>query len=91
MLATGPVLLSPDPRLKVEKHGGSLSLGYLVMMVLPLGGASSLVISGLTEQDAGDYVCQISLLGGLLSVQHSLDVLGEWWCSAVSMVMITSQ
>lgn len=48
-----------------------------MLTMLPLGGSSSLVISGLREEDAGDYVCQISLLDGILSVQHSLDILGQ--------------
>jgi len=59
VLATGPLLLSPDPRIAVDHKGGS----------------SSLVISSLREGDAGEYVCQISLLGGMLAVRHNLDVL----------------
>ena len=37
---------------------------------------SRLEISSLRDSDAGEYVCQLSLLTGLLSVQHTLDVLG---------------
>jgi len=59
VLATGPVLVSPDPRLRIEEHGGK----------------STLVISSLTEKDAGEYVCQLSLMDGILSVQHTLDIL----------------
>ena len=40
------------------------------------GGVSRLEISSLRDSDAGEYVCQLSLLTGLLSVQHTLDVLG---------------
>ena len=40
------------------------------------GGVSRLEISSLRDSDAGDYVCQLSLLAGLLSLQHTLDVLG---------------
>jgi len=58
-LVTGSVLVSPDPRLSVEEHGGT----------------SSLVISSVTEQDAGEYVCQLSTLDGIISVQHSLDIM----------------
>ena len=60
VLATGSVKLSPDPRLSVSSLGGS---------------STSLVISSLTDSDAGQYVCQVALLDGLLSVSHSLDVL----------------
>ena len=40
------------------------------------GGVSRLEISTLRDSDAGEYVCQLSLLTGLLSLQHKLDVLG---------------
>ena len=41
------------------------------------GGVSRLEISSLRDSDAGEYVCQLSLLTGLLSLQHTLDVLGS--------------
>lgn len=59
VLATGHLVVSADPRISVEKHSG----------------VNSLVIKHITEHDAGDYVCQISILNDILSVQHTLDVL----------------
>jgi len=59
VLATGKTKLSPDPRISVHQKGG----------------VSRLEISSLRDSDAGEYVCQLSLLTGLLSVQHTLDVL----------------
>lgn len=59
VLATGKTKLSPDPRISVHQKGG----------------VSRLEISSLRDSDAGDYVCQLSLLAGLLSLQHTLDVL----------------
>jgi len=59
VLATGKTKLSPDPRISVHQKGG----------------VSRLEISSLRDSDAGEYVCQLSLLTGLLSLQHTLDVL----------------
>ena len=47
------------------------------LKVSTAGGVSRLEISSLRDSDAGEYVCQLSLLTGLLSLQHTLDVLGS--------------
>lgn len=59
VLATGPNVVSADPRVSVEKHSG----------------INILNIRDIGEQDAGEYVCQISIPNDILSVQHSLNVL----------------
>ena len=46
VLATGHLVVSADPRISVEKHSG----------------VNSLVIKHITEQDAGEYVCQVGFL-----------------------------
>ena len=75
VLATGHLVVSADPRISVEKHSG----------------VNTLVIKHISEHDAGEYVCQvciyypvfvfylffqISILNDILSVKHTLDVLG---------------
>ena len=78
VLATGHLVVSADPRISVEKHSG----------------VNTLVIKHISQQDAGEYVCQvsiyyrqyllfifhtlfqISILNDILSVKHTLDVLG---------------
>ena len=83
MLATGPNVVSADPRVSVEKHSG----------------INILNIRDIGEQDAGEYVCQvremvltserkreskpyflfqISIPNDILSVQHTLNVLGMY-------------
>ena len=83
MLATGPNVVSADPRVSVEKHSG----------------INILNIREIGEQDAGEYVCQvrkmvstserkresqpyflfqISIPNDILSVQHTLNVLGMY-------------
>lgn len=59
VLATGAVVVSADPRVSVQAGRDQ----------------TTLVINRITEQDAGEYVCQISVLNDILSVQHSLNVL----------------
>lgn len=59
VLATGHLVVSADPRISVEKHSG----------------VNTLVIKHISEHDAGEYVCQISILNDILSVKHTLDVL----------------
>merc|ERR1719228_1857801 len=59
VLVTGHLVVSADPRISVEKHNG----------------VNSLVIKHISEHDVGEYVCQISILNDILSVQHTLDVL----------------
>ena len=79
VLATGHLVVSADPRISVEKHSG----------------VNTLVLKHISEQDAGEYVCQvntyycqnqavifctlfqISILNDILSVKHTLDVLGK--------------
>ena len=78
VLATGHLVVSADPRISVEKHSG----------------VNTLVLKHISKQDAGEYVCQvsiyfsqnqgfifytlfqISILNDILSVKHTLDVLG---------------
>ena len=43
VLVTGHLVVSADPRISVEKHGG----------------VNTLVIKHITQHDAGDYVCQV--------------------------------
>ena len=45
VLATGHLVVSADPRISVEKHSG----------------VNTLVIKQISEQDAGEYVCQVLL------------------------------
>ena len=61
VLATGHIVINADPRISIEKHNG----------------VNSLVIRDINPQDAGEYVCQISVPNDILSVQHTLDVLGR--------------
>ena len=64
---------------KVTPNGASVRHMFLSSVKLELptaGGVSRLEISSLRDSDAGEYVCQLSLLTGLLSLQHTLDVLG---------------
>ena len=75
-LATGPTLISPDSRMRVEMQGQS-SPSSPQALPSPSGGSSSLVISGLRSEDKGAYVCQLSTIDGLISTTHTLDVLGE--------------
>jgi len=58
VLATGHIVLAADPRISVSKQHG----------------VNTLVIKEITELDAGEYVCQISIPNDILSVQHTLDV-----------------
>ena len=46
VLATGHLVVTADPRISVEKHSG----------------VNTLVIKHISEQDAGEYVCQVSSL-----------------------------
>ena len=46
VLATGHLVVSADPRISVEKHSG----------------VNTLVIKHISQQDAGEYVCQVSIL-----------------------------
>ena len=65
---------------KVAPNGASVTLVFLSsekLEVSTAGGVSRLEISSLRDSDAGEYVCQLSLLTGLLSLQHTLDVLGS--------------
>ena len=48
VLVTGHLVVSADPRISVEKHGG----------------VNTLVIKHITEHDAGDYVCQVCINSG---------------------------
>ena len=64
---------------KVTPNGAGVRHMFLSSVKLELptaGGVSRLEISSLRDSDAGEYVCQLSLLTGLLSLQHTLDVLG---------------
>ena len=45
VLATGHLVVSADPRISVEKHSG----------------VNTLVIKHISQQDAGEYVCQVSI------------------------------
>ena len=45
VLATGHLVVTADPRISVEKHSG----------------VNTLVIKHISEQDAGEYVCQVSI------------------------------
>ena len=45
VLATGHLVVTADPRISVEKHSG----------------VNTLVIKHINEQDAGEYVCQVSI------------------------------
>ena len=65
---------------KVAPNGASVTLVFLSsekLEVSTAGGVSRLEISSLRDSDAGEYVCQLSLLTGLLSLHHTLDVLGS--------------
>ena len=65
---------------KVTPNGASVTLVFLSsekLEVSTAGGVSRLEISSLRDSDAGEYVCQLSLLTGLLSLHHTLDVLGS--------------
>ena len=43
VLATGHIVINADPRISIEKHNG----------------VNSLVIRDISQQDAGEYVCQV--------------------------------
>jgi len=73
VLATGHTVIVADSRVSIEKHKG----------------VNTLVIKDISELDAGDYVCQISVPNDILSVEHKLDVLVAPSVKAVREVVVT--
>ena len=57
VLATGHLVIAADPRFSVDKHNG----------------VNTLSIRDINEQDAGEYVCQVSRSSFKVSDGFSLD------------------
>ena len=85
MISTGPLLVTVDPRIKVEEHKNG----------------TTLIIEDISERDAGEYVCQvsehykycrlehvlfkISTLDEILTLTHNLEVLGKVTVSKINL------
>ena len=77
VLATGHLVVSADPRISVEKHSG---VNTLVIKHISEHDAGEYVcqvcIYHSRYQHSTFFIFQISILNDILSVKHTLDVLG---------------